>query len=182
MLLKVRKKNESGSRLLGGVGGQKWLEKWGRRAVWDSHKIWFLDLGAGSMGPPSCENSSNCTLGTCAFFFVCILYFNKITIKIRTLSWKILVCVHIHIKGGFPGGSDGKESACNAGDLGSIPGLGRSLEKEMATLSSILAWRIPWMKEPGRLQSMLLQRVRYDWATNTHTHINGLPRWHFKRH
>ena len=44
----------------------------------------------------------------------------------------------------FPGGSAGKASACNGGDLGSIPGLGRSLEKEMATHSSILAWRIPW--------------------------------------
>ena len=38
-------------------------------------------------------------------------------------------------------GSDGKESTCNAGDLGSIPGLGRSMEKEMATHSSILAWK-----------------------------------------
>ena len=44
---------------------------------------------------------------------------------------------------GFPGGSDGKESACNAGDPGLIPGSGRSLEKEMATHSSILAWKIP---------------------------------------
>ena len=50
---------------------------------------------------------------------------------------------------GFPGGSDGKASACNAGDPGSIPGLGRSLgwedllEKEMATHSSTLAWKIP---------------------------------------
>ena len=42
------------------------------------------------------------------------------------------------------GGSAGKESACNAGDLGSVPGLGRSPgEKGMATQSSILAWRIP---------------------------------------
>ena len=40
-----------------------------------------------------------------------------------------------------------------------------SLEKEMATLSSILAWRIPWTEEPGGLQSMGLQRVRHDWAT-----------------
>ena len=39
----------------------------------------------------------------------------------------------------FPGGSDGKESACHAGDLGLIPGLGRSFEEEMATHSSILA-------------------------------------------
>ena len=45
---------------------------------------------------------------------------------------------------GLPCGSAGKESACNAGDLGSIPGLGRSLEKGKATHSSILAWRIPW--------------------------------------
>ena len=45
---------------------------------------------------------------------------------------------------GFPGGSDGKEFACNAGDLGSIPGSERSLEKRMATHSSIVAWRIPW--------------------------------------
>ena len=44
---------------------------------------------------------------------------------------------------GFPGGSAGKESACNVGDLGSVPGLGRSLEKGKATHSSILAWRIP---------------------------------------
>ena len=36
------------------------------------------------------------------------------------------------------------------------------LEKEMATHSSIVAWKIPWMEEPGRLQSMGLQRVRHD--------------------
>ena len=39
------------------------------------------------------------------------------------------------------------------------------LEKEMAIHSSILAWEIPWMEEPGRLQSMGSQRVRHDWAT-----------------
>ena len=101
---------------------------------------------------------------------------------------------------GFPGGSDGKESACKAGDLDSIPGLGRSsgggrgnplqyswaslvaqmvknlsamretwirslgwedpLEKEMTMHSSILAWAIPRTEEPGRTQSMVLQRVK----------------------
>ena len=65
---------------------------------------------------------------------------------------------------GFPGGSDGKASACKAGDPGSIPGLGRSLEKEMAIYSSILAWKIPWMEEPGRLQSMWSQRVGHDFT------------------
>ena len=68
---------------------------------------------------------------------------------------------------GFPGGSDGKESACNAGDLGSITGLGDPLEKGMATHYSILARRIPWTVEPGRLQSVRPQRVG---ATEQHTH------------
>ena len=56
------------------------------------------------------------------------------------------------LKKGFPGGSDGKESACNAGDWDSILSQEDPLEKEMATHSSILAWRIPWTEEPGRLQ------------------------------
>ena len=42
------------------------------------------------------------------------------------------------------------------------------LEKEMATHSSTLAWKIPWMEEPGRLQSMGSQRVGHDWATSLH--------------
>ena len=41
-------------------------------------------------------------------------------------------------------------------------GLEDPLEKEMAIHDSILAWRIPWMEEPGRLQSMGSQRVRHD--------------------
>ena len=44
------------------------------------------------------------------------------------------------------------------------------LEKEKATQSSILAWRIPWTEEPGRLQSMGSQRIRHDGATNTYTY------------
>ena len=63
---------------------------------------------------------------------------------------------------GFPGGSDGKESACNVGDLGSILGWEDSLEKGMATHSSILAWRISWTEESGRLQSMGSQRAGHN--------------------
>ena len=61
-----------------------------------------------------------------------------------------------------PGGSDGKESACNVGDLGLIPGLGRSCGEAMAVHSSTFAWNIPWMEEPGRLQSVGSQRVGHD--------------------
>ena len=55
---------------------------------------------------------------------------------------------------GFPGNSDSKESACNAGDLVRCLGQEDPLEEGMATHSSILAWRIPWTEGPGRLQSM----------------------------
>ena len=78
----------------------------------------------------------------------------------------ILITSSCHKILSFPGGSELKASASNAGDLGSIPGLGRSLEKEMVTHSSILAWRIPWMEKPGRLQSTGSQRVRHDWTTS----------------
>ena len=60
---------------------------------------------------------------------------------------------------GFSSDSDIRESTCNAGDLDSIPGLGRSLEKETATHSSVFAWKILLTEDPGGLQSMGLQRV-----------------------
>ena len=63
---------------------------------------------------------------------------------------------------GFSSDSDIRESTCNEGDLDSIPGLGRSLEKEMATHSSVLAWKIPSTEEPGGLQSMGSQRVGHN--------------------
>ena len=68
--------------------------------------------------------------------------------------------------GGFPGGSDGNRSACDGGDLGLIPGSGRSPGgangSPLAPHSSVLGWRIPWTEEPGGLQSMGLQRVRHN--------------------
>ena len=70
---------------------------------------------------------------------------------------------------GFSGGSNSKESTCNVGNLGSIPGLGRSLEESVATHSSTFAWRIPWTEDTGGLQSMGSQRVGHDWATKHRT-------------
>ena len=54
----------------------------------------------------------------------------------------------------FPGGSDDKASAYNVGNLGSIPGWGRSPGEGTATHSSILPWKIPWTEKSGRLQSI----------------------------
>ena len=63
---------------------------------------------------------------------------------------------------GFPGGSLVKNLPASAGDMGSILELRRSLEKGMATHSSLLAKIIPWIGVPGGLQSMELQRVGHD--------------------
>ena len=59
----------------------------------------------------------------------------------------------------FPGGSDGKVSAYNVGDWVQSLGQEDLLEKEMATLSSILAWKIPWTEELGGLQFIGLQEL-----------------------
>ena len=69
----------------------------------------------------------------------------------------------------FLSGSDAKEFACNAGDLGSIPGLGRSLGEGCDNPLQYACWRIPWTEEPGGLQSMESQRVGHDWATKPKT-------------
>ena len=60
----------------------------------------------------------------------------------------------------------------NAGDVGSILGSRRSMEEEMTTHCSILAREIPRTEEPGRLQSMGLQRVRHNLATKQQQKIN----------
>ena len=76
---------------------------------------------------------------------------------------------------GFLGGSEGKESACNTGDPGSIPGSGRDdpLEKGITTFSSIVAWRIPWTEKPEGLQSM---------GSQSQTRLSDQQfRFHFKK-
>ena len=65
---------------------------------------------------------------------------------------------------GFSGGISGKEPSYpgDTGDSGSILSQENPLEKEIATHSNTLAWKIPWTKEPGRLQSTELQRIGDD--------------------
>ena len=83
----------------------------------------------------------------------------------------------------------GKESTCNAGDTGWSLGKEDPLEEEMATHSSILAWRIPWTEKPGRLQSTGSQKSWIqpsDWActhaqtqlgTTTHKNPKNNPQF-----
>ena len=65
----------------------------------------------------------------------------------------------MQIKTASEGDSVNKESACNAEDLGSFQVQEDALEKEMATQSSLLSWRISWTEDLGRLQSMELQEL-----------------------
>ena len=82
-------------------------------------------------------------------------------LQLSTRKWNCcIICYFL----GFPGGSDGKESTCNVGDLGSIPDWEDPLEEGMATHSSILAWRIPWTEEPGGLQPIRSRTVGQDRA------------------
>ena len=63
---------------------------------------------------------------------------------------------------GLPGGSDGNESTCNAGDPGLIPGSGRSPGEGNGYPLQDSCWEILWTEEPGGLQSMGSQRVGHD--------------------
>ena len=63
---------------------------------------------------------------------------------------------------GFPGGSDGKESACNAGDPGSIPRLGRYPGEGHGHPLQYSYWRIPGTEEPGGLPPMRVRRLGHD--------------------
>ena len=72
------------------------------------------------------------------------------------------VCLHLFSMTGFPGLSDGKESACNVGHLGLIPGLGRSPGGAHGNPSVFLPGESSWTDEPGGLQSLESQRIGHN--------------------
>ena len=90
--------------------------------------------------------------------FVSSHKFDKITIEVNQKLFKIDILFRI-IQKDFPGGSDGKASAYHAETWVRSLGGEDPMEKEMATHSITIAWRIPWLEELGGLQSMGLQRV-----------------------
>ena len=113
--------------------------------------------GQGERGSPHCTQLAH-SLNTCKLK-------SQRTFKVRegavvSLIWGFAPTQRASL--GFPGGSICKESACNAGDWVQSLGWEVPLEEEMATHSSIPAWRVPWTEEPGRLQSMGSQRVGHD--------------------
>ena len=94
--------------------------------------------------------------------------------RFKNMNMFISCSLRITIKIGISS-SDGKESVCKADTQVWSLGGEDSLEKRMGIHSSILAWRIPWTQESGGLQSIGLQRVRYDWATKHFHFHNNFP-------
>ena len=79
--------------------------------------------------------------------------------------WSSLLPLHW----GLPWWLSGKESTCNAGDTGSVPGLGRSTGRRHGNPLHYSCLEIPWTEEPGWLQSIGWQRVGHDWSDEAHT-------------
>ena len=123
-------------------------------------------------------------LNSLLYIFYCYLV---VSLDYHINSWiiesniKYYLYKLLYVIGGFLGGSDGKESACHAGDPGSIPGLERPPGKKVATHSSVLAWRIPWREEP-KWSAVHGVRVRHNCGTSTHTNtyvVRSLSLFHF---
>ena len=106
------------------------------------------------------QNVAHITLKACVSLLRCLQY----------VSYLML---------GFPGGSDGKESACNEGDLGSILELGRSPGEGNGTPLQYSCLENTMERGAWWLQSMGLQRVGHDWGSNTFT-FNRLPQHGWK--
>ena len=103
-----------------------------------------------------------CSCFTLELYVKCLKYFNSpffFTFNILEYIVDAYSVLPVICKG-FPGGSGGLP-AVRETQVRSL-GWEDPLEKEMATHSSILAWRVPWTEEPGRLQSIGLQRVGHD--------------------
>ena len=100
-----------------------------------------------NLWPSSCSEIIS-GLNILVNLFLFLVHLAQHPYKVVEVFFLIIFC---GVRWGFPGDSAVKNLPASARDTGSIPGLGKSPEEEMATHSSILAWKIPWTEEPGRL-------------------------------
>ena len=124
-----------------------WIFLW--EYVWESFCIFQLVYWA---------NCSTCW-SIILFFFIWIYLIYHVVFQVYSKVIQLYIYMYLC----FPLGWVFKESPCNEGDLCSIPGMGRYAQRDMASLSSILAWGISWTVEPRRLQSIGSQRVGHFW-------------------
>ena len=110
---------------------------------------------------------------TFMYIYVCICIYNY---SLQALYFILLAfCIYIYIYGGCLMTQRVMPLSISLPAMWEtwVWSLGREdpLEKELANHSSILAWKIPWMEEPGRLQAIGSQRVRKNWGTSLYIHI-----------
>ena len=123
---------------------------------------------------------------TAKWYIYTHIYMNYIK-YISYIYTHVCMCIHIYTYThmGFPGGTSSKEPTCQCRKpKRQVRSLGQEdpLEEGMATHSSILAWRIPWIKEPGGLQSIRLHRVLHDWRDLAHMHAHTRTHTHTHTH
>ena len=92
---------------------------------------------------------------------------NLSTFSFPTVPTSVYTSASLVLGRGFPGGSDDKESACNAGETGLIPGSGRSPGEGNGNLFQYSCLENPMDRGDYGVESMNWQRIRHDWATNT---------------
>ena len=146
-------------------------------------------MGSSVLLPVNGFSTASCKFGAlsggdeCMFFYTAILnwqpifliliLFNTSNIETWIIYWNgsykyykfVFKCTYYSIRASLVAQTVKRLSAMRETRVQSL-GREDPLEKEMATHSSILAWRIPWTEEPGRLQSTGSQRVGHDWATS----------------
>ena len=105
-------------------------------------------------------------LANIIFFFFFFFFVVVVLVFCLLVNFLLLVVAILLVKG-FLDGSDGEESACNAGYLGLTPGLGRSPRERNDNPIQYSCLENSWTEEFGGLQSMASQRVGYDWRTFT---------------
>ena len=128
--------------------------------------LWFMSLNM------IISRSINVVVFVFLFYlFLGGIQFNQfppLGVKYYTLTWYIDAYVYTHITWASPVAQTIKNLPTMQETWVKPLGWEDPLEKDTATHSSILVWGIPWTEEPGGLQSAGSERVKHDWATNTH--------------
>ena len=160
----IRKAQDTCSNIKSAVGSI-YLTAHPKRLIHKRQSEWYVKTNFTIFNKPWQKNKGYIKLGE--KLKVTLKEFMYLHMHARTMCIFTFVFIYTFVAvWGFSSGSDGRESACNAGDLGSTPGWERSPGGGNGIYSNILAWSVPWAEEPGSY-SPWGGRVRHDWATNT---------------
>ena len=127
------------------------------------------------------KNHANSILLQCCLLPLFCIKLSLHLCRLLPLPWLHIICLFFYkvsTKQGFPGGADGKVSACNAGDLGSVPGWGRSPGEGHGNPLQYSRLENPWTEENGGLQSMGSQSRMWLSDFTFTEQCSGCSAWH----